>query len=253
MRAIAVSLGLALVLAGSAAPVVTGTEPSPSGQPLVSPAPSTPPAEVPNVGRPLTTDELLAVRADLAPVRRPVALVAEASIDLEPDWVWPVCRPDRVCALGALVTTNGSMPVVLADRTVRQLYQRSRDSIDGVLAFELRGYGLRFLGRVALPPGGSLVQPVSPDMMTWADEINAGELIAVDGWLSVLGWGVPCPGPSPELVADENPDDSPFVRCPAGWISGRCRAAGAGPRSGADDATRLRDPGPGFGLRALCA
>ena len=225
-------LGLALLLAGGAAQVVTGAEPSPSGEPSPSLDRSIP-LLLPNVARPLTTDELLDVRAELVPARPPVALVAEASIDLHPRMSGVFCPQHRdLCMIGALVTTDGTMPVVYADRTVRELYQRSRDSIDGILAFELRRYSLRFLGRVVVPPDGTLVQPVSPETMAWADEINAGEVVAVDGWLGVLGWDVECPAPLPELVGDGDPDDSPFVRCPAGWIAPEGTLPEQGPWSG---------------------
>ena len=157
-------------------PRVRPSEPSPSCEPPPSLDRSIP-LLLPNVGRPLTTDELLDVRAELVPARPPVALVAEASIDLHPRMRGVFCPQDRdLCMIGALVTTDGTMPVVYADRTVRELYQRSRDSIDGILASELRRYLLRFLGRVVVPPDGTLVQPVSPETMAcralprWLDQ-----------------------------------------------------------------------------------
>ena len=202
------------------APAAVAASPSPSGAAVAS-VPVSPLDAVPNVGRPLTTYELLALREALAPVRPPVAVVAEASIDLDPRMHRATlsAQAGRGLSHRRADDRGHEAALVHADRTVRELYQRARDSIDGILAFELRRYGLRFLGRMAVPPDGSLVQPVSPDTMAWADEINAGRVIAVDGWLSVLGWGVPCPAPSPKLVGRGDPDDSPFVRCPAGWIS----------------------------------
>jgi hypothetical protein len=54
--------------------------------------------------------------------------------------------------------------------------------------------------------------------MAWADTANAGQLMAVEGWLTALGWGIPCPAPPPKLFGQGAPADSPFVRCPGGWI-----------------------------------
>jgi hypothetical protein len=170
------------------------------------------------MAEPMTTDELLAVRSALAPVRPPVTVVAQGSLELDGS----LCDRDRghreECPIGLLVTPDGSAAIVEGDRAVRELYQRAH-TVDGVLAFELHGDQLRFLGHVTLVADGLLVRPVSPETMAGADATNAGELIAVDGWLTVLGWGVPCPAPSAELVGQGDPFDSPFARCPAGWIA----------------------------------
>lgn len=52
--------------------------------------------------------------------------------------------------------------------------------------------------------------------MERADRLPEGRLLAVEGWLGVLGWGVPCPAPPGKLGRQGTA--SPFVRCPGGWI-----------------------------------
>ena len=175
------------------------------------------PLLLPNVGRPLTTDELLDVRAELVPARPPVALVAEASIDLHPRMIGVLCPQDRgLCMIGALVTTDGTMPVVYADRTVRELYQ-TVPGFGSTASWRSNSVATRCGSWVAwsFPQMARSCSRSARKTMAWADEINAGQVVAVDGWLGVLGWGVECPAPLPELVGDGDPDDSPFVRCPA--------------------------------------
>ncbi len=233
MRAVAVLFILGLLLTGAG--VAAATDAEASDVPGASPSPSQ--------ERPLTTDELLALQAELAPVRPPMTVIAEASIgDDTAVGSGPLCPRGReaLCVIGVLKTTDGTRSVVVADRDVRDLYQRPH-RIEGLLAFRLDGTRTVFLGRVAVPADRPLVAPVSPETMAWADETNAGELIVVDGWLTVLGWGVPCPAPPQDIIGDVSPEDSPFARCPAGWIT-------ADPTMPEQSPDRMVMRPPGFGI-----
>jgi hypothetical protein len=214
VRAIASALAVLLLL---------GTEATSATSPLPSVTATSGVAleAAPNVDRALTTAELLALRVELAPVRPPVTVVADATILRDTGIPGAACLPElqSLCGIGQLSATGGARPVVFAAAAVLDHYQRAGDRIEGRLAFQLERDRLEFLGRVVLPDGGPLVQPATEDTMAWAQTANAGRLVAVEGWLTALGWGIPCRAPPPKLFGEGDPADSPFVRCPGGWIT----------------------------------
>ena len=162
-----------------------------------------------------------------------MTVIADTVVHLDADRDEAACRrhPSAACVIGDLATTDGTTVPLSGDETVRILYQRSGPTIEGVLAFELDGGNVSFLGRVIAPQTGSS-WPMTDTAMSVADAaVEAGQLVAVDGWLTVLGWGIPCPAPMPGVEGD--PADSPFVRCPAGWIMA---------------APGLPDPGPAMAV-----
>ncbi len=167
----------------------------------------------------LTADDLVALVGDRHPGDAPVTVVAEASVLRDIAHDGSDCEPAMTastCRFGVLGGVGSDQPVaVIADPVVAELYQRSGPSIEGLLGFTIDDDGLHFLGRVVPAPEGG-TWPVTADVMAVAaDHVNAGQLVAVEGWLTVLGWGVPCPAPPP---GTRDAADSPFVRCPAGWI-----------------------------------
>lgn len=185
-----------------------------------SPAPTSSPSVTPDAIGSLTSDELVTLLHDRQPGDPPITVVAEASVRRDIPHGGLDCGPAMAastCHFGVLGGSDGDRPeVVTADPVVAELYQRSGPSVEGMLGFTIDDDGLRFLGTVMPAPVGA-TWPVSADAMAAAaDGVNAGQLVVVEGWLTVLGWGVPCPAPLPGIGGD--PADSPFVRCPAGWI-----------------------------------
>jgi hypothetical protein len=190
--------------------------PTPSSNPTASSGPGLAPDAGSVAIDILTTDELLALVSGHQNGDPAVTVVAAATIETCSGRRCPACLRTDACPIGSVVGGLGRAAEVFAGPAVRDLYQRSGPSIEGPLGFRVGDAGLTFLGRYVPGPDGG-TWPLTTDAAAAAsDQVNAGELIAVEGWLVTLGWGVPCPAPRPDLRGD--PADSPFVRCPAGWI-----------------------------------
>ena len=212
-----VLVAVCLVAAGGAP--VLGADVAASQAPSSVPSPV--PVAVTNTQRPLTLDELLAVLDDSATTGKPITVTADVTVRRDIAIGVPVCPP-RVartngCVFGFLDVRPAEGPVipVLATTPVASLFADG-DEPDGELAFEVGDSQLRLLGRVEQPAGTYSV-PVTAAAMTTADALPLGALIAVDGWLGLLGWRLPCPAPATWLTGPAM--DSPFVRCPGGWIT----------------------------------
>jgi hypothetical protein len=177
---------------------------------------------VANSGRPLTTRELLGVAK--GSVSGPdVTAVADVTILRDVPIRWPACTPGsaatRGCGFGVLAGTHGTptSKLVFAADAVAALFPQDTSPVSGALAFTVAGGGLRLEGAVASAEDGAYLTPITEDGIAGAEDLPIGALIAVDGWLEVLGWGVPCPM-APGVLGREGMD-SPFVRCPGGWIT----------------------------------
>ncbi len=187
-------------------------------EPASSPAPGDGPA--PNAARPLTHDELLAVRGEQTQWGETLGmLVADAVIVRSPRQD----QPDRLAggqSFGVLPREGyPGDPVVRADDVVADRYAADA-RIEGLLAIEhLFNDALKFRGEVATP-GGTYLTPIEPQAMAAADALPVGALIVTRGWFSRLASPQPCP----EVPEALDPNDaggrySPFVRCPGGWLT----------------------------------
>jgi hypothetical protein len=229
------------------------TPPTPSASGSASPAPSGSTTYLvpdPSADVPLTTEQLIAVRARTAATGETRTVVAATSVARDVPIRAPACLPrdtDTPCFFGVLDPAPGASRIILvwATPAVAERFRGGDEPVDGVLAFELAGPDLRLLGRVAFAtPEATHPIPVDEPSMERADLVPEGRLLAVEGWLGVLGWGVPCPM-SPGVLGRQGME-SPFVRCPAGWIT----ADGAVPEAVPG---RVTITPPGFGIPVQAA
>jgi hypothetical protein len=180
----------------------------------------------PNAERPLSQSELLDVRGEYPKwALRPTTLVADVTIERDTPMREPVCRASqphaRKCALGTL-SRDGRYPgdpVVLVRRQERQgidldgeFNERDR------LAFVRSGGTLRLIGSVA-SPASTYLTPIESEPMATADSLPEGSMIVVRGWLSRLRPTDTCPKVPRGLDRRRDGWNSPFVRCPGGWLT----------------------------------
>jgi len=169
-----------------------------------------------NTQRPLTITELDATRTAVGMTGDHATVVADATVTPYASSPDPSCDAGvSACPFGQLVdpATDDAINVDARASVATRLDEGV--PIGGVLAFALDGSRLELLGSVSSTSAGSYLVPVDDAGMAAAGALPAGSLIAVDGWLEELGWGVPCPqAPDPNAT-----QDLPFVRCPGGWIT----------------------------------
>jgi hypothetical protein len=189
-----------------------------------SPDPGTPRSDeappAPNTERPLTHDELHLREEWTESGWDPTMFVAEAVIERSgPMRGTEDGRGGR--AFGTL-PRGGAFPgdpVVVAGKPVAALYPADATPVSGLLGIGLGGRSMQLLGSVAAP-AGTYVTPVDPSAMGAADALPEGALIVVRGWLSSLGASGSCPEVPRALDPhDSGGGSSPFVRCPAGWLT----------------------------------
>ncbi|MFN8623554.1 MAG: hypothetical protein U0869_22675 [Chloroflexota bacterium] len=187
--------------------------------PAASPSPSVDPSIAANTGRPLTTDELVALVAATVD-GPPIAAVADVTIlrDLR-RLGYGACDPSLGCTYGELVGADGTTVAmdVLATDAVASAFPDDRSPLTGTFAFTAAGGGLGLDGPFTATAGATYLTPITDEAIGAAESTPVGTLIAVDGWLEVLGWGVPCPQ-APGAIGELG-DDTPFSRCPGGWIT----------------------------------
>lgn len=206
LGSITTALALALLSAQPAA--------AQQATPLLEPdAASAALGDIPNVGRPLTHEELLAVRGEMGDADQLTTLVADAVIER---------RRARDSEHGPVVGTlpreaYPGDPAVEASPLVRSRYPRQRDPIGGLVALYMT-QDILLRGTVATP-AGTYLTPIEPGALAIADDLPAGALMAVRGWLSRTGETTSCPEPPPQLDVRRLGGGSPFLECPAGWLT----------------------------------
>ncbi len=204
--------------------LMLGTGPAATAEPTARPSPAEPaPSSVPmpNAGRPLTHDELLAWRGELG--LDPdvyLTLVADTTIERTP--------PPRGVPVGfraepgvGTLPRHGAYPgdpVVEASKAVRSHYPVGEDPIAGLLALTVGTDDMHLRGAVATP-AGSYLTPIEQAAMAAEAGLPEGALIAVHGWLSQLRPSEPCPELPPELRGGRLGGGSPFADCPRGWLT----------------------------------
>lgn len=175
----------------------------------------------PNAERPLTHEELLTIRGERE--RWEVTtLVAETVLERD--------QPLRVGdewsgegpAFGALPRAGAHPgdPLVVASKAVSSLYPADASPVTGLLAISYsRTEALRLEGTVEMP-AGTYLTPIETPAIAAAETLPVGALIVVRGWLSSLPSNEACPDIPDALDPDDTGGrDSPFVRCPGGWLT----------------------------------
>lgn len=175
----------------------------------------------PNAERPLTHEELLTIRGERE--RWEVTtLVAETVLERD--------QPLRVGdewsgegpAFGALPRAGAHPgdPLVVASKAVSSLYPADASPVTGLLAISYsRTEALRLEGTVEMP-AGTYLTPIETSAIAAAETLPVGALIVVRGWLSSLPSNEACPDIPDALDPDDTGGrDSPFVRCPGGWLT----------------------------------
>ncbi len=178
----------------------------------------------PNAERPLTHEELLMIRGERerSATWGSAMLVAETVLErdrpLRGGDQWSGEGP----AFGALPRdeVHPGDPLVLASRTVTARLPADDGPVRGLLAIsDSRSDALRLQGTVEMP-AGTYLTPVETSAIADADALPGGALIVVRGWLSSLPSSEACPEvPSALDPHDTGGRDSPFVRCPGGWLT----------------------------------
>lgn len=190
-------------------------------------SPSTPVAgdADPNSERPLTHHELLDVRGEISGwPTRPTTFVADVSIDRDQPIRGHVCRRGvRLCSYGRLPRDGAHPddPVVSVRPADVERLGAGKGVLQGRFAFVRSVNSLRLVDPVAAP-AGSYLTPIEPDSMATAAALPVGSLIVARGWLSVLRGEDTCPKVPKEpraLDGRRGGWDSPFVRCPGGWLA----------------------------------
>lgn len=219
------------ILAGLAAALVA------IAGPVAAQSPSPPSAGIANLTRPLRIEEFDAVRVAVAMTGDQAVVVATVTVSTARVDADSACDPSSTaCPYGRLLgLATDDVVEVLARGDVADQFP---DGISGRLALSLVGSGVELLG--VLTQTGAYTVPISAEGLRDQGEMEPGTLIAVDGWLVVLGWGIPCPGPPGDLNAD-----SPFVRCPGGWITPVADAP-----QGDDSSIPMRPTGFGIPVQA---
>lgn len=175
--------------------------------------------DLPNAGRPLTHDELIAVRGEMGDPDQLMTVVADAAVTRRPPprQAPPRHRPKR--AFGWLSRDDGypDHPSVIAYRAVKSTYPDDFSMLQGPMAFTI-AQEITLRGDVH-SPAGSYLTPIDATSMARAAELPVGSLIAVRGHLTRLGGAEDCPTPPRELRIGRLGGGSPFIACPAGWIT----------------------------------
>ena len=178
----------------------------------------------PNAERPLTHEELLTIRGERERFTTWGATTLVAETVLERDRAlragdeWSGEGP----AFGALPRAGAHPgdPLVLASKAVTARYPADDGPVRGLLAIsDSRSDALRLEGTVEMPVGTYLT-PIERSVIAAADALPVGALIVARGWLSSLPSSVTCPDVPRALDPhDTGGRDSPFVRCPGGWLT----------------------------------
>lgn len=207
---VAVTLSALFLLPGSA----VAQDVSPASQP------STPDLR-PNAERPLSHEELLALRAESRSRGWDGRmLVADTVIErTEPTRIKADGNGAGV-AFGHLARdSKAGDPVVQARDRVGTQYPNDQSPVAGLLGIELSDRALGLQGTL-VTPAGTYLTPVELESMNTAAQVPVGSLVAVRGWLSRIDQLEPCPRVPEALDRDGNGGwSSPFVRCPGGWIT----------------------------------
>jgi hypothetical protein len=237
-RFMVATVALAAVLISPTPLQVLAAEPSPSPAASVSPTAQG--------SRPATDDDLVLSREGLSSVHAAAAMeggqttvLADTTITRDLPASLHRCGPQQPrCRVGIIEpdAAGRGLLTVVADRSAMASLPDERRPVEGTLAYRIDAEQLKLLGPLAMPTGSPLVA-VQPEAMAAADALPVGSLIAVDGWLGVLGLGLECPA-SP-LGSDSS---SPFTICPVGWIT----ASEEPPSEGGD---RIPLEPAGFGIR----
>ena len=237
----------------SAAPA--SDPPVASASPLASgpPDPSAEPGPLPDAGRPLTVEELEAERSRSRATGDTEMVVAHVTIDRRAPIRGPLCPPRTArrmgCPFGALDPSPVEDGLVIVWATSRVAARFPDDTpLAQTLVFRIEAGELHLLGGFAMPsgpyPAFDFLTPVDAVAEDAIEGVQGGSIIAVDGWLGVLGWGIPCPAPTPGILFRQG-TASPFVRCPGGWIT----AVGEHPDL-PDGAMALEPTGPAIPVQA---
>ena len=178
----------------------------------------------PNAERPLTHEELQTIRGERERFSTWGATTLVAETVLERDRAlragdeWSGEGP----AFGALPRAGAHPgdPLVVASKAVSALYPADDGPVRGLLAIsDSRSDALRLEGTVEMP-AGTYLTPIETSIVAAADELPVGALIVVRGWLSSLAPSGACPDVPRALDPhDTGGRDSPFVRCPGGWLT----------------------------------
>ncbi len=178
----------------------------------------------PNAERPLTHEELLTIRGERERFSTWgfTTLVAETVLErdqpLRAGDEWSGEGP----AFGALPRAGAHPgdPLVLASKAVSARYPADGSPVTGLLAMsDSRTDALRLEGTVEMP-AGTYLTPIETSTIAAADALPVGALIVVRGWLSSLAPSGACPDVPRALDPnDTGGRDSPFVRCPGGWLT----------------------------------
>lgn len=199
---------LCALLLGAQAAIAQSPEPLPS--------PAEPPSAepLPNADRPLTHAELLAFRGELADPDQLVTVVAETVIERQPA---RDSEPGPVIGTLARDDRYPGDPAVEASQIVAARYPSDREPIEGLAALYVTD-DMRLRGHVATP-AGTYLTPIGPEAIAAADALPEGALLAVRGWLSTRSPTPTCPPPRRELEVQRLGGGSPFLDCPAGWLT----------------------------------
>jgi hypothetical protein len=119
-----------------------------------------------------------------------------------------------VCITCGFGTLEGTTERVFASTYTASLMLPDTDyQINGVMAFTVRADGLEYLGPMRSIAGNGYVATPA-DLQDPTHMARGPETFIVSGWLVEEG-PIPCPlaaGPTP-------PQDTPFVTCPAAWLT----------------------------------
>ena len=200
----------------------------PSNPPTAAPAPAQsgqPPAASAGAQgtRVLLDIELRELMTQVNAGNEQPTVVADASIAVATGTFLdrPDCGPSGGCLIGTYADSNGVVTPVYADSSFRDALVAGRNgapvspdaSLGGTFALHLAAGNIDLLGDVSLTDAGGLLWPASADGVKGAESSPVGNVVAVDGWLTLTSFPcAPLPDPTP-------PPDSPFDPCGNSWVS----------------------------------
>ncbi len=234
---IAAALAVALVVGVTILGSIPSGPAAPTGGsiPVAGSASAPPPASAaprPEGIRVLTLDEVEKLLT--APSRRSMEqiVVADVTIDVGAESA-SACHPGAACLIGSLRLPEGPVAVYAAEEVRVGL---SQSALTGTLALSIDA-GLmstvKLLGAVL--PGQPGLSSTVPDVLAHVEEIDAGDLLVVEGWLVNSGLG------SVRCRRDrEVPSQGPLRCDPSAWIA----ESPSDPISADDGNEWLRMPGP---------
>ncbi|MBA2556845.1 MAG: hypothetical protein H0V12_05785 [Chloroflexi bacterium] len=213
-----------------APPAATGTDAVPtSAPPSASAAPRLDGIRVLNPG------ELERVVEAATPGGMGTVVVADVSLEVgtERD---SSCHPGGTCPIGRLRLPGGPKTVV-AEEDVRLRLPRPGEVLDSSLALSVTtswaGPRVTLLG--AVQPGSQGLSSTVPDVLAQVDEIDAGHLLVVEGWLVASSEGTIRCSRRGGVASDA------LLRCdPRGWVA----ESADEPVESAEGSGWLQMPGP---------